>query len=408
MLKRISMILIIIIFSISCSGCAWKMLPERTEINDLNMIRVVGIDKGIKDPNNICVTLLSKKQQQEGGKKGGQSGGAEDQGQGVVISSESPTFLDTEQQFQTYSDKQIFLGHVDYFLIGEETAKEDLDKYIDYISREHDIRGNAKIYVVKNSTANEFMEKIGKSDYFLPDRLKAIGGNSYLQAGPQEVTLLNFLENMNSKHSAIVVPVLNLKPAEGKQKASEDTKVDLDLGGYAAIKNFKLVCLLDKDLVRGENFLLDRVRAGDIQVQEPNGNMIGLDIIESLTEISTFSQNGELQGMKVKVQVSSNVNEVQTTENIFTEKTLDYLTSEQSNLVQAEIERVIQKAQEQDDDFIDMANLLQAKHPVLWEKYKNQWEEIFPTLPITVEVQSRINRTYDIREPNGISEEEYK
>jgi spore germination protein KC len=65
-------------------------------------------------------------------------------------------------------------------------------------------------------------------------------------------------------------------------------------------------------------------------------------------------------------------------------------------------------AQQNNIDFTDMTTIFEAKHPMLWKQYKDKWQENFPSLPINVQVQSKINRTYDIKNSIVISEEEHK
>lgn len=242
----------------------------------------------------------------------------------------------------------------------------------------------------------------------MPDRLKAIGENSKLFTGSQELELLEFMQWLNNKYSSAVAPVLYLRQKENVKSEEEQPVMDIELNGYAVFKNLKLVTIVDRTQARGENFLLNRVVTGVIQVKDLSGEVVGLDIIDSHTRITPIFKNGELQEMSVKVKLSSNVDEVHSNLKIFTEDTLSLLSKEQSNVIKNEIEQVIKTAQENNADFVDMANVFSTRHPILWQKYKDRWDEVFPELPIRIEVESKINRTYDIRQPNGFFEGEDK
>lgn len=404
MIKKMLAFTIALTFNVILSGCTKTFLPMRTEIDKLMMIRAVGIDKGFTEPDNICVTIISKKVGDT--KNGGGQAGKE---AAVILSNEAKTVLEAEREFQTYSDKQMFWGHVDFYLISEEAAKEGIAKYLDFLSRDHEMRGNSKVYIIKGSTAKEFIKKSSTGEYFMPDRLKAIGENAKLITGSQELELLEFMQWLNNKYSAAVAPVLYLKAGkDDKEEGGGSPGMDIELDMYAIFKNLKLVTFINKSQTRGENFLLNRVVTGVIQVKEPAGTMIGLDIIDSHTKITTVFNKGELQGMLVKVKLITNVDEVHSTRKLFTKDTLKFLSKEQSNVIKSEIEQVIKTAQENNADFVDMANVFGTRHPVLWEKYKDRWDDIFPKLPVKVDVESIISRTYDIREPNGFYGEEHK
>ena len=50
-------------------------------------------------------------------------------------------------------------------------------------------------------------------------------------------------------------------------------------------------------------------------------------------------------------------------------------------------------------DIFPISYEVYRKYPVLWESIKNDWNKIFPDLKISVNIDSVINRTYDIEEP---------
>lgn len=404
-MKRFILLIVLLSIGAFLTGCSQKFLPSRVEIDRLNIIRVVGVDKGFKDPNNICVTVTGKKR---GGGQTGKTGGQAEAEKAIVLTNEAPTFLEAERKFQTYSDKQMFWGHVDYYLIGEEAARENIGKYIDFLVRDHEMRINSRIYIVEGATAREFIEQTSTGEYFIADHLRAIGENSKLFTGSQELQILEFMQWLNDKCISAVVPTLYLKSIGDEMEEGKKPAMDIELNGYAAFKNLKLITIIDRIQARGENFLLNRVISGAIQVKDPSGAMVGLDIIDNNTKIAPVVKDGELQGMMVRVKLSSNVDEMHSTLQIFTQETLNFLSAQQSNLVKREIEQVINTAQENNADFINMALVLSVNHPILWEKYKDRWDDIFPSLAINVEVQSKINRTYDIREPNGLFKEDYK
>ena len=405
MLKARKLIIFTIVLTISLSGCGKGILPNRMEISDLMMISAAGVDKDPNDPNNICVTIISKKNSDG---QNGKSAGGEGSAKSVILSNEAETFNKAIHDFQTSSDKQMFWGHVEYYLFGEEAAKDGIAKYLDFLARDHEIRGNARIYVIEGTTAKEFIEKSSTGEYFMPDRLKAIGENSRQVAGSQELELFQFMQWLNNKYSCAAVPSLNLKPKTKEKKEGEESAMDIDLGGYSIFKDLKLVSTIDKQMTRGENFLLNRVITGVIQVKDPEGNMVGLEIIDTNTKIKPKFEKGELKQINIKVKLSSNIGEVHSTSSIFTKDIINFMTNEQSKVIKDEIEKVISRAKENNTDFINIANVIETKHPVKWVKYKDRWDQIFPELPIIVDVESKINRTYDIREPNGVVEEEHK
>jgi len=401
--KKATLFLVIVMIIVSLSGCA-SITPNMNEINKLDMVRIVGVDIDPKQPNNIRLTILSKKQSPSSQGQSNQSSGGEQPPESEIVSGSAATLFEAERSLQTSSDKQMFWGHADYYLISEKAARRGIGKYIDFLARDHETRGSSSIYIIKKTTAEEFIRKGSMNGPFMPDLLNGIGDNSILVTGPKKLTLLEFMESTNNKNGSSVVPVLYLKPKDGGNPGQKS----IDLNGYAVFNNLKLVDFLDKKMTIGENFLLNQVKTGVIEVKDSHKKVVGLEIINSGTKISPYFEKGKLKRIDVKVVFTSNIDEVHSTSNIFTDKDLDFITNEQSKVVKNEIKKVIAFAQEKNTDFVDIAESFETSHPVKWDDYENKWKEIFPTLPINVEVESKINRTYSIREPNGVFEEEHK
>jgi spore germination protein KC len=404
-MKRLPLFALLMLLALSNLGCSGSTLPTHTELDQLTLIRAFGLDKG-RSPGNIRITIMSKESEQLSG--GGMGSASAQKPKAMILTGEAKTVFQAERGFQTHFDKELFWGHLDYILVGEAAAREDIGKYIDFLVRDHQIRGRAKIYIIKGATAEEFMQKSSSANYFLPDRLKGIGRTSKLITGAEELPLLDFEQWITNKYSSAIAPTLVMMNTMNKEATSSASFHDVHLGGYAAFRERKLEIILDKDLTRAENFILNRITSGVIEVQDPTGAMVALEIMSARTKISPVIKNGQLQEILVKVQLTTNIDELQSTTNIFTEKNLNLLTNQQSQQVKRQIEKVIAVAQDNNLDFIDMANVFSTMHPVVWESYKDNWNEIFPVLPIKVEVESKINRTYDIAQPVGVGEEEHK
>jgi spore germination protein KC len=127
---------IILLFSLSnLTGCKAGFLPQRREISDLQLVQVIGADKSVDNPDSSMLTIASKKLTDGGGQDSTGSGGEGRSSKGEkaqVLTSEGKTIFDAARNIQTHSDKTIFWGHTDYYLIGEEAAKESINKYIDF------------------------------------------------------------------------------------------------------------------------------------------------------------------------------------------------------------------------------------------------------------------------------------
>ena len=81
--------------------------------------------------------------------------------------------------------------------------------------------------------------------------------------------------------------------------------------------------------------------------------------------------------------------------NIFKEN-LEEIENLVAEEVKHRIESAINVAKNYQVDYIGFNKMLEMKHPYKWNKIKDNWENIFNEVPIRIEVESEINRSYNL------------
>lgn len=283
MKKLMYIIVILLLFS----GCSPIFFPLPTEIDHLELVRIIALDKSDKNPDEVIITIMFEKSTPVSGSSGtgsgetggGGTGGGETKGlKGTVLTAEGKTFSSAERNFQTYTDKQIFLGHADFCLIGEEAAKEDITKYLDFISRDHDVRKSSKVYIVAGK-ASDLVVKANSEEYFLPDRLKSMSENVKFLSVSRSINLFDCMSSLDKKNSSLVVPTLKLiERKEDILEESKQRKQDIELVGYSIINHFKLVSFIERPISRGYNIISNSGVSGIIDVKDSSGMAVALEI----------------------------------------------------------------------------------------------------------------------------------
>lgn len=390
---------------IGLMGCEAKFLPTRREIDDLQMVQVVGIDRSADNPGRMMVTIVSRKvsdggqYSMEGGGESERSGGSK----ALIESAEGDTAFDAVRNIQTHSDKTVFWGHTEYYLIGEEAAKENITKYIDFFNRDHELRLESKIFIVKGLTAKELIEQASKSDFFIFDKLESLGRNIRLLSSSEEMEMSDLMRSIDNHHSSARIPCIILTSRErtGKKKVP-----DVESDGYAIITDFKLVGYIDRDISRGLNLITNNVGSSIVVVKDPEGRNASLEIIRSKTEVIPHFTGDSLESVTLKTKVTSNLGEIQSQVKVIDEKTVHYMNAQQSEVLKKEMENVIYKVLDMKSDCLEICDRIRLKRPLKWHKIESRWMEIFPRLKIDVQVDSVIERTYDLKEPSGFMRKE--
>lgn len=377
------------------SGCKSDIFPAGREIDQFEMVQVVGIDRSAEDPSMAEVTFIS---QIERGSSGKSEGGIR---QVTVKSSTGPTVFDAERKIKAHSDKLVFLGHVDFFIIGEAAAEEDFTKYFDFINRDHEMRLSPKVFIAKGCSAKDLIFNTSSSDKFIMDRLKNIEFDRALLSNIDQVRIIDVQGMLDNTNEATVIPALKQESIRDEFFTGKTPKTDLATGGYAVIRDFKLVGYISDIHSRGYNFLVNKVKSCPVSVKDSSGQYVGLEVIQSKTKVEAHFNGDRLEGITYKTNVMSNIEEQQSRDNIYTQSALLDLASKQSEAIRAEMIEAIDLSKEFKTDCFGLGQEIRMHHPLKWEHIKDNWSEIYPDLKIDVVVESEIERTYDIREPNG-------
>jgi spore germination protein KC len=381
------------------TGC--KSFPIRSEIENLTLAQVVGVDKSEKEDMKThqltvaCSEQSSSSVEQSGAQKS------------IVLTSEDKTLMVALKRMQTHYDKTIFLGHANYFIFGEDTLKDNFYKYFDFIERYYEIRLRSHIYVVKENSAYEIIEKSSKGELFIADRLEEMAQKGY--AGPHVAMELDMIElerQLDKKFSAVAIPALVMTDRED-ETINQKKKIenDFDIYGYAIVKNFKLAGYIDYFCSRGYNFLKNHPGQTIIQIKDPSGSNVATQVANSKVEIKPQFTGDKLDYVSVKVLFVSGITEQQSRLDVSEQEILGSLAKKQSNIIKNEIVKVINTAQEMNADFLGIDDAIRMRKPVKWEKIKNNWHEMFPDVKFNVSVESVVRRTQDITKPSNYFKE---
>lgn len=387
---------VLICLALLQTGCKLSFLG-RTEIDQIDFIRVVGIDKSAEKEDHVRLTIATQKIQAE-------SSGGGSKKQSSIVVSEGETVFDAVRNFWSYMDNRPFWGHIGYTLIGEEAAKDGIMKYIDFFCRDPEVRLNMEIFQTKGTTAEEVIIKATGENRFIFEQLEGITEN---QSGQSVINVVNLVEVMyilDKGYLSLYIPCLEIQ-----QKTYPDMQndaMDIAMGGFALFEGDKLVAHLNADMGRGLNWLKNKVESGVIVVKSPKGNSVSLEIIENDVKLKPTLVNQKLT-VNVNVFITCSIGGLKGAEDVFTEEAIGYLEKQLKENVKSEIEDVIRFSQENNLDIIGVGDAVFHKYPIQWEDdLEKKWKSFFPEITYKVEVTPVIIGTYNIIQPNMIRKDE--
>lgn len=400
MKKSVSVLLMMISTILSLTGCDKDIIPSKEEIEEFEVIQIIGIDQSEENPADIEITLMAQKEKQLQSESGGGGSKIYD-----ILSGTGPTIFEAQRQLKAHSDKKMFFGYVDFFLIGENAAKEDLGKYMDFISRNENIRFTPLVYIVSGCSAKEMINQTTTEEKYLGDRLENIEADIGVLSNFGEASIIDIMNMLDNPDVAGIVPVIKCVDIKDENIiGGELPEKDVDSSGYAVIKDFKLVGFIEDAYSRGYNFLTGKVKSTVVSVPDFSGPNVALEVIYGNSKVKATFSGDTLVSVTYRTTIEANIAEQLSRANIWTESEIENLGNKLSDVIRAEMEQVIAKSKELQIDCTDLGEKIRMKHPVKWEKIKDQWRDIYPNLTIQFEVETRLRRSYDIREPNGFEE----
>ncbi len=405
-MRKVLIIIVTLIILAGLTGCEKNFLPIRHEIDDLQLVQVIGIDKSGDDSGRPIITIASKKLTEAGGQEnteGSSEGEKSKAGKARVLTAEGKTVFDAVRNIQTHSAKTVFWSHTDYYLIGEEAAKENIVKYIDFFTRDHELRIEAKIFIVKGATAKEVIEQINLTDYFILDKLDSLSQNIRLLSVSEEMRISDLMRFIDIYHGSARLPCIQLVTREGD---GGKKVADIDTCGYAIIADLKLAGFIERDMSRGINLITGHVGSSIVTVKDLSGQDASLEITQSTTEVIPYFEGDELTKITIKSRVKSNLGEVQSQMKITNEETIRYMERQQSEILENEMKSVLEKVLKFKSDCLNICDKIRLKRPLRWHEIEEKWMLILQEVRFDFQVESVIERTYEIRDPTAYRGEE--
>ncbi|HAN09739.1 MAG TPA: hypothetical protein DCP90_03900 [Clostridiales bacterium] len=397
-MKKIYILIIIFCALFMFSGCE-KIVRGRIELEKTGFIRAAGFDKSEKNDDNVKLTFALKGKSSGGDAKQPASSGFS------IITEEGKTLFDTNRKVRTFVSKNIFWGHLFFILIGEDAAKDDIVKYLDFVTRNQDIRLTSHVIIVKGTTAEDAINKIRTKDITITETLSSLVHNSGELSVASELELGDIIQMLDCEYACAYIPYIELNNKIKEEEEKEGKEVlEPSLLGYAIFKDEKLIGYINGGTARGANWVNNKGETGTTIVEDSKGKEICLEII-SIKSKTTPEMKDDKINIKIEINMTSDIVEYEGREDIFKEKILKDIEKQQAEIIKKEVQSAIKYAKENEVDFLGIGDAVYHKYPIEWEKkYKDKWPSMLKNVPISVDVKTKINRTHNITQPTAMKE----
>lgn len=372
------------------SGC-W----DSVEVNDLAIELAWGIDKSANKKLMISAQAIIPSNI-----SGGQGEGAGGAGKGkpyFVVASDGMNTLDAVQRIQSKLSRQIFRGHRRVIVIGESMARRGIKDVFDIYTRDPNLKLRTDIFVVKGSTANDFLNV----SYPLENIPGIAVLGEYDQIGTlMEMEFLNFLLDATSEGTCPSVPAvaIGMNPAsqqeEPRNNQSSSNEEGFRIVGTAIFnKELQLVGYLNLEEGRAMRWVSGDLKRMTVSAALPDedGN-VGMEIYGLGHKVRPDLQDGKLN-IHVTLTGDGAIRENNTNLDLTQTNNITLLQDALNKRIEKTVLRTITKVQTKyGTDVFGFSDVIRRKNPRLWKSIAGNWETEFREAEITVDAKLKVRR----------------
>lgn len=393
-MKKAICVILALASALTLTGCT-SVYSNFKEIEQLLVIQDMGLDK---QGGGVLLSLCS----------------ASDESTGNVpkrLYGTGDSITTALEHIYNYSFEDIlFCSHISHVLIGEKAAESGIEDYLSYICRSPIMRLDIPLFIVKGSTAQDAVLKVGDGNRGIVEIMDSVEmsvgrlGNSSLYTAAETV------RNLDRCGSSLICAVELAEPLEsssGTLTADEASSAqDEDSGsltavvyGYAVIRDGKLCKFLDRDEAIAVGFLTNKVGLTNVTVRDRHGSLVVLELDSGSSSVKpVWSDTGELTGLNIAVDVRASLVEVSGSSDTRSAEYTDHITAQLEALISDYVSRVMLTSRELRSDFLCLAQAVERDDPSAFRMLPQNFPDLLPSLELQISVSGQLTHTNDTRD----------
>ncbi len=301
--------------------------------------------------------------------------------------------------------RDAILSHTENMLIGEDMARERLNECLDYIERFSEMRLDTGLLIVRDGTARDLLKGLTGEDTPAPDVIAGLARNISKTGEGYFFTCREIASSLADNGCALMQCVR----AQEEEKLFEARgELNIVPAGFAVVREEGGVEFLSDQETLGTMLILQKYKSRNVDLSLPGGVVtVSVDSVETKVE-PVFKKDGSLERMSVRLALEANVICLKGEADLEDKALREAAEMELSRIFREAAESAIRRSRELGLDYLDLESILERQAPLKAEETLRNWEQVFPILPVEVEAESTLQRTYDIVDPPQDAKEDQK
>lgn len=371
-----------ILASILLNGCMGGR-----EIDELAIAISMGIDKA-EDGYLLTIQILNP--------KAIASRKAQNEAPIILYTETGKDLFEIKRRITEQSPRRIYNSHLRTVVFGEDMAKEGIQQTLDFFVRGHEYRTDFFFLVAKGTTANHILNELTPLEAVpgieVYDSLKT---SEKSWAPTKTVKLYELVNDLISDGKNPVLTGIKLSDPKNPMhsieilKQSDPTK--LMVSSLGVFRNDKLAGWLTEEESKGYNYIMGNVNNTAEEVKYDDQGQVTLEAIKTKVKRKATLLNKK-PAINVEIMVKANV-VAQTGElDLTSEEIIEKLCRKAERDMEALCKAVLERTKNNfKTDVFGFGEEIHKKYPKLWKEIKNNWNDEFAMLPVSIKVHVQIN-----------------
>lgn len=362
-MKKIIIILIITLLT----GCNY------TELNDLAIASSIGID--YNNENNeyeITAQIMNIKSGEEKNTEEGT----------IIYESNGKTMSEAVNNFSIRYPRNVYFGHLEMCILGENAVNNKLDDIFDYFIRDSESKSLCYTLIAKEQKAKEILNPNNeKSKNFPTEDLKSVLVDSTNKTGTiNKITLEEFLGKTLQTGIDPIIPTVTV--TENKKNTSSSTIIN----GITTIKNKKVLPNIKKNPSIALNTINENYTSTTVNIKN-NNDYISFIINNPKASIKTIIKNNKII-FNINIKLETNISEMDSKKWLKNKKVQEKFEKEIDNTFKNYVNELITYSKNNNVDPLGLGNILYKNYPKKYKNIKNK--NIYKIAQINTKVKTEM------------------
>lgn len=311
-----------------------------------------------------------------------------------LVESTGKTIFDAARNAKKRSEKKLYFGNNQILIISEELAKSGhIEHLIDWFLRDAELRETAHVIVSQEKTAAELLRVKGTSNPIVSYEIEnLVMDDETVTSSTNNILLYQIYNTLHTEGKSLALPVLHIT-LNDKDLASETN-------GVAVFKDKNMLGYLSPEESKYFLFVINEVKGGilTLSLKGEATDDVALEISQNKTQQNFSVEDGKLK-FTVDAETRVYLGEIAEEFDSLDKEAVTSLEAAAGAKLKQEMENIIKKVQtEYGSDIFGFGNTIRKKNSKLWASVSGYWDQLFPTLQVTVNAKVTIANSAYIKD----------